>query len=183
MNSHEILGRDGKFVVRPDSPRFGGDSPSDQVIWIAQELASAFGSTTNSKGYEVLDPHVGIIYGDGVDADDIMQTVDDLMDNDFAPETCVFGMGGGLLQKHNRDTQRSAFKCSAQKRNGEWHDVHKTTLTKASKAGKLKLVRDNGKYTTVPINSPGADVLETVFIDGHALLWTWDEVCARKTMS
>ena len=46
-----ILARDGKFVVRPDSPRWKGDTPEAQVLWIVQELEKGFGSTVNSKGY------------------------------------------------------------------------------------------------------------------------------------
>lgn len=52
-------------------------------------------------------------------------------------------MGGGLLQRNvNRDTQRFAFKSSAQKRDGVWYDIQKLPkdTTKASKNGKLKLV-------------------------------------------
>jgi nicotinamide phosphoribosyltransferase len=72
----------------------------------------------------------------------------------FAVNNYLFGMGGALLQKVNRDTQRCAFKCSAMKRNGVWHDVVKSPLdkSKASKAGRfdapeygLELVFENGE--------------------------------------
>ena len=87
-------------------------------------------------------------------------------------------MGGGLLQKINRDTQRFAFKSSAQKRSGEWFDVSKTPLdkTKTSKAGRLVLIHDedDNEYMTVPLDkySGGFDVMRTVFEDGEILART-----------
>lgn len=181
-----ILAREGKFVVRPDSPRFKGDKACDQVLWIAQELEKTFGSTVNKKGYKILNPKVGIIYGDGLSVEEIKECVELLVANGWAASTCVFGMGGGLLQKHNRDTQRNAFKCSAQYRDGEWVDNQKQPLdiTKASKKGRLKLVWEVGAHgktlTTVPIEDPREDVLVTVFENGSMVKeWTWDEVKAN----
>lgn len=176
----EILERDGKFVVRPDSPRFEGDKACDQIVWIAQQLELYFGSTVNKKGYKVLHPKVGIIYGDGLSVEEIKESVVALVKAGFSAETCVFGMGGGLLQKHNRDTQRNAFKCSAQYRDGKWVDVQKKPLdiTKASKKGILKLVKDdvNG-LVTVGENDVREDLLQTVFLNGKIVKeYTWEEV-------
>jgi nicotinamide phosphoribosyltransferase len=179
----EILARDGKFVVRPDSPRFKGDKPYNQIIWIAQELEKYFGTELNKKGYKVLNPKVGIIYGDGLSVDEIKESVDALINVGFSASTSVFGQGGGLLQKHNRDTQRSAFKCSAQQRNGKWVDIYKKPLdiTKASKKGRLKLVWAESAHgsilTTVSIDDPRQDVMQTVFENGVITKkYTWDEV-------
>jgi nicotinamide phosphoribosyltransferase len=174
-----ILARDGKFVVRPDSPRFEGDKACDQIVWIAQQLEKYFGATVNNKGYKNLHPKVGIIYGDGLSVEEIKESVVALVKAGYSAETCVFGMGGGLLQKHNRDTQRNAFKCSAQYRDGEWHDVQKKPLdiTKASKKGLLKLIETSNGYATVGINEPGEDLLQTVFLSGEVVkTYTWDEV-------
>jgi nicotinamide phosphoribosyltransferase len=174
-----ILARDGKFVVRPDSPRFEGDKACDQIVWIAQQLEKYFGATVNNKGYKNLHPKVGIIYGDGLSVEEIKESVVALVKAGYSAETCVFGMGGGLLQKHNRDTQRNAFKCSAQYRDGEWHDVQKKPLdiTKASKKGLLKLIETSNGYATVGINEPGEDLLQTVFLNGEVVkTYTWDEV-------
>jgi nicotinamide phosphoribosyltransferase len=182
----EILARDGKFVVRPDSPRFKGDKACDQIVWIAQELEKYFGATVNKKGYKVLNPKVGIIYGDGLSVEEIKESVNALLASRFAASSCVFGMGGGLLQKHNRDTQRNAFKCSAQMHHGEWVDNYKRPLdlTKASKKGRLKLIWMEGVHgktlATVPITDPREDVLVTVFENGVITReWMWDEVTAN----
>jgi len=179
----EILARNGKFVVRPDSPRFKGDTASGQIVWIADELAKYFGFTRNAKGFKVLNPKVGIIYGDGLSVEEIKDAVSALLAAGYSAETCVYGMGGGLLQKHNRDTQRNAFKCSAQFRDGIWHDIQKKPLdmSKASKTGRLKLVWHEGAHgkvlITVSITDERPDVLETVFENGTIVKeWTWEEV-------
>jgi len=174
-----ILGREGKFVVRPDSPRFKGDTVEGQILWIIQELEKYFGSTINKKGYKVLNPSVGVIYGDGIDKDDIQSTLMLLEENGYSAENCLYGMGGGLLQKVNRDTQRSAFKCSAQLRNGKWHDIQKdpSDKTKASKAGRLKLVERDGVFVTVKESEFGNDLLEVVYDNGEIKkTYTFDEV-------
>jgi len=158
----EILARNGKFVVRPDSPRFEGDTPQHQVLWIVQQLAIGFGTTINSKGYQVLNPKVGVIYGDSlteIDIDNIMRV---LMQNGFSAENCVFGCGGYLLRKLNRDTLRFAFKSSAQKRNGVWYDIYKLPLDKSK-------VSKKGRFTNTN--------LETVYENGSIIrVTTFDDV-------
>jgi nicotinamide phosphoribosyltransferase len=170
---NDILARDGKFVVRPDSPRFNGDTPANQIVWIANELGKGFGFTQNSKGYKVLNPKVGIIYGDGLKEKEIFDAVRGLIQAGWAASNCVFGQGGGLLQKLDRDTCRFAFKSSAQCRDGTWHDIYKepTDKSKASKKGKLKLVLQVGSHGSAPVtvgySDPRKDLLETVFLNGE----------------
>lgn len=80
-------------------------------------------------------------------------------------------MGGGLHSSVNRDTQRNAFKCSAQLRNGTWHDIFKNPLdsSKKSKTGRLKLVKEKGHFKTVPISDENKDYLQTVFKNGELI--------------
>lgn len=178
------------MVIRPDSPRFEGDTAAAQIVWIADRLADIFGYTVNEKKFAVLNPKVGIIYGDGLKPEEIKEAIDALVKHGYSAATCVYGMGGGLLQKHNRDTQRSVFKCSAQKRNGEWLDIHKTPLdaSKASKKGRLKLVWSLGAHgrrlITVPLTDNREDVLVTVFENGVVTKsWNWDEVKANAQIN
>lgn len=179
----DILNRDGKFVVRPDSPRFEGDTCADQVLWIADQLWTRFGGSVNNKGYRTLNPKVGIIYGDGIDTSDIEQTLELLKQNKFSADVCVYGMGGGLLQRGlNRDTQRSAFKCSYQVRDGKGYDIYKKPrdVSKASKRGQLKLINDNGELKTVSIHEKGEDILQVVYENGELKNETkFDEIRLR----
>ena len=107
----------------------------------------------------------------------------------FSIDHLVFGMGGGLLQKVNRDTERFAFKCSAQVQGGKLLKIQKNPLdrTKASKGGLLKLVRQlnidgtseirtiNNEYPLYHDMQP--NLLEPVFENGRMLrVHTFEEV-------
>lgn len=177
----EILARDGKFVVRPDSVnKAAGETPEIVMVKLLDLLWKKFGGTVNKKGYKVLNPKVGLIWGDGIDYDGIVKILIATMEAGFSVENLVVGMGGGLLQKINRDTQCFAFKASARmNENGEWIDVYKDPYdkSKASKRGRLKLIKENGEYKTVRIEEPGENLLRLVFLNGE--LWkeyTFDEV-------
>jgi nicotinamide phosphoribosyltransferase len=175
----KILARDGKWVVRPDSGH-----PPTMAVWTLRSLWKNFGGTVNEFGYKVLNPKVGVIYGDGINPDMIDQILSAVVDAGFAVSNIIFGMGGALLQGLNRDTQRMAIKASWGVVNGIERDVQKTTKTdktKASKKGRLKLVKDatTGGYVTVGENDPRKDELVTVFRDGHVVKeYTFDEIRA-----
>lgn len=172
-----------KVVIRPDSPRYEGDTPHSQVAWLLDSLWDIFGGTINSKGYRVLHESVGVIYGDGLTIGDIDKIYRFITNHEnfggqkaFDCSAVVVGQGGGLLQKLNRDTQRFAFKCSAQKRNGVWYDVLKNPLdkTKKSKAGRLALVKTKDPlepFITIKEQSlfENDNMLKTVFENGVLL--------------
>ena len=163
-----MLARDGVLVVRPDS----GDPPTVdcQVLEI---LSKKFGFEFNSKGYKVLNPKVRVIQGDGIDYAMLGKILSAMKDAKFSADNIAFGSGGGLLQKLNRDTNRFAFKCSSVVVGDETRDVFKQPITdggKKSKAGRFKLVNQNGEYVTVSQNDPRKDVLRTVFKDGELLV-------------
>ena len=164
----KILARDGVFVVRPDSTTREHGNPEELVEWILHRLDGSFGSTVNSKGYKVLHPKVRILWGDGIDIYGIQAILNRAIWAGYSAENLVFGMGGGLLQKVNRDTQRFAFKSSAQYRNGKWHDVFKDPVdsSKKSKKGRLSLVRENGNFKTIRETDLPRSILEVVFENG-----------------
>ena len=148
----KIMARDGKFVFRPDSTSEFHPTPEEEMVWLLGRLWDIFGGTVNEQGYKILDPHVGAIWGDGIDRAGINRVLKAVTEAGFATSNYLFGMGGALLQKVNRDTQRNAFKCSAMRRNGEWVDIQKSPLdqTKKSKTGRfdnldLPLVYENGE--------------------------------------
>jgi nicotinamide phosphoribosyltransferase len=118
----------------------------------------------------VINPKIRVLWGDGIDKDGIEKILTTLATAGFAAENVAFGMGGGLLQKVNRDTQRFAFKSSAQCRGGVWHDIFKMPkdLSKASKKGRLALTKEGNTFNTVRQElAKGNDILETVFENGE----------------
>lgn len=161
-----------KVVFRPDSPRFKGDYPEDQCLWIIMKLAEIFGHTPNSKGYKTLNPAVGCIYGDGLSQEDIGEIYGTLAEHMWDVQCQVVGQGGGALES-KRDTQRMAIKPSEQMRNGVWEDVEKDPIDKSkkSKKGHLKVIKVDGIYQTINQHDPRyneyEDELEVVFENGE----------------
>ena len=144
----------------------------DLVTW----LWDAFGGIVNSKGYKVVNPKVRVLWGDGIGPEGVERILKTFVTNGWSVDNIAcFGMGGALLQKVNRDTQRFAFKSSAQKRNGVWYDVFKEPRdkSKASKKGRLKLVKATSTHgdtvQTVPIDDLGEDLLVIVFENGNLM--------------
>ena len=164
-----------KLVIRPDS----GD-PCTVLTKILFILAQQFGTKTNNKGFRVLPDNLRIIQGDGIDRDSLPLICDTIMQSNFSLDNLVFGSGGGLLQKCNRDTLRFALKCNwVQKQDGTVHDIFKnpeSDPTKMSKAGRLKLVYETNykdgteKLVTVSADDPRPDQLREVFRNGTLLI-------------
>jgi nicotinamide phosphoribosyltransferase len=182
---NEILGRDGTLVIRPDS----GD-PVMTLLEIFEILFTQFGYTVNSKGYKVLPPQLRVIQGDGVNYNEIEKIYEALKNNGISAENLVLGMGGALLQKVDRDTQKFALKCSCAVINGKEVSVAKspaemnaqgdiTESFKKSKGGRLKLLKLNGVFKTVNENDePRAEnLLQTVFENGNLInTFTFEQV-------
>ncbi|QRF58109.1 nicotinate phosphoribosyltransferase [Variovorax paradoxus] len=165
----EVIRSGATLVVRPDS----GD-PAETTLKVAQILAERFGTTTNAKGFRVLN-NVRIIQGDGVTLDSLRLCLSNFFHNGFSAENIAFGMGGGLLQQVNRDTMQWAMKCSAMQVDGEWRDVYKAPVgdtSKTSKKGRLVLASSvDGEVRTQraeQVLEPGqVDLLETVYENGR----------------
>jgi nicotinamide phosphoribosyltransferase len=184
----KILNRDGRLVIRPDS----GD-PKQTLKQIFHVLWDKFGGTINDKGFKVLDQHVRVIQGDGVNYESISEILDMMIEEGFSVENIAFGMGGALLQKVDRDTQKFAIKCSSIVINGEEVNVQKNPIEinsqgervqsfKKSKTGKLKLIKDEkGQFQTIQkADSFEDDLLVAVFENGNLLVdYTFDEIIER----
>ena len=167
----KILARKGTLEVRPDSV-----DPIETPLRTVQMLWDKFGGTVNSKGFRVLDPHVRVIQGDGMNIESIGRLVDRMAEAGFAIDNIAFGMGGGLLQLVNRDTLRFAMKANAMRDDsGVWNDVAKapaTDPTKGSKAGRQAVVKAEGNIVATRLEAiEGAtDLLVPVWRNGELLV-------------
>jgi nicotinamide phosphoribosyltransferase len=91
----------------------------------------------------------------------------------------------------NRDTQKFAIKCSYAEVGSEKVEVRKSPVEmnedgkivpsfKASKAGRLKLIKENGQLRTVSESAAGEDLLQTVFENGELKKsYTFEEIRER----
>ncbi|KAF6252467.1 Quinolinate phosphoribosyl transferase [Scenedesmus sp. NREL 46B-D3] len=147
----------GFWVLRPDS----GD-PVEVVLQGLRALDRVFGSDTNSKGYKVI-RNAGVI-----------QILDAAVAAGFSADNVAFGMGGGLLQRVNRDTMSFATKLNhVVYADGSARDVMKHPLTdmgKISLPGVLAVKRVDGVPTVFPADggevAPEEDLLQVVYDKG-----------------
>lgn len=128
----EILARDGKLVIRPDSGdpcdivcgyNTLGDydlhekgvitNPSEPAFkGVIELLWDVFGGTVNEQGYKVLDPHIGAIYGDSITLDRAEEICRRLESKGFASTNIVLGVGSFTYQFNTRDTFGFAMKAT-----------------------------------------------------------------------
>jgi nicotinamide phosphoribosyltransferase len=192
----DILKRDGKVVIRPDSgvPELiilgNTDAPegSPERKGSLELLWDVFGGSVNSKGYRVLDSHIGLIYGDGMYMERFELILEGMKKQGFATSNLVFGIGGLLLQNHSRDEFGFALKATKAKLyDGSYISLFKDPATdpgKKSKTGFMQLLKsdDNRYYTVddVSLNNEKEGELITVFKDGELLIdYSFQEIRDR----
>lgn len=179
----QIIESGARIVIRPDS----GD-PLEVIPRLLGTLARSFGVTENSKGYKVIN-NVGLLQGDGIDYDSIYTILADITNRGYSTSNIVFGSGGALLQKVNRDTFKFAMKASAILQDNKWTPIFKDPVTdpgKKSKAGRVTLLRSKltGEYLTGNLeggfNSEWEDAMVLVYDKGQLFNeTTLDEIRAR----
>jgi nicotinamide phosphoribosyltransferase len=126
----EIMARDGKLVIRPDSGNpvdilCGTLTPYDSSTGedyhksyrvrekgVIELLWDVFGGTINEQGYKVLDPHIGAIYGDSITIDRADEICSRLEAKGFASTNVVLGIGSFTYQYNTRDTFGFAMKAT-----------------------------------------------------------------------
>jgi nicotinamide phosphoribosyltransferase len=129
----EILARDGKLVIRPDSgdpvdilcgePIISRDYRDvvenaqldlthPKYKGVIELLWDVFGGTVNEQGYKVLDPHIGAIYGDSITIDRADEICARLAAKGFASTNVVLGIGSFTYQYNTRDTFGFAMKAT-----------------------------------------------------------------------
>jgi nicotinamide phosphoribosyltransferase len=173
----EIIACGAKVVFRPDS----GDMMIN-VPRILQLQERFFGFTLTDKGFKKINT-VGVLQGDGVDHLAITSLLGKVcVVLQYSADCVLFGSGGALLQKVNRDTYKFAQKASAVliKNDAgafEWVGVAKDPITdpgKKSKEGVLTLVRSRmtGEQSTAridlgPLDSDFEDMMVDIYDCGE----------------
>jgi nicotinamide phosphoribosyltransferase len=150
----EILARDGKLVIRPDSGDPVDILCGDETLYdgqpaqygVIQLLWDVFGGTINEQGYKVLDPHIGAIYGDSITIDRAEEICSRLEAKGFASTNVVLGIGSFTYQYNTRDTFGFAMKATYCEVRSEGREIFKDPITddgtKKSATGLLRVVWD-----------------------------------------
>jgi nicotinamide phosphoribosyltransferase len=163
-NKEQIMSRDGKLVIRPDSgdpvdiicgKRWNDEqNPYDENVdaiekGVVELLWDIFGGTINEQGFKVLDPHIGAIYGDSITLDRQIQIYERLAAKGFASTNIVLGVGSFTYQMNTRDTLGFAAK-------GAWFEIDEHFRT----------VKDaNGNYTHSETIRKGYDIYKDPITD------------------
>lgn len=180
---YEAVKINGKFyrvVERSDWTQIDTDCeiPYHEAVGSIQVLWEIFGGEVNSKGYKVLDSHIGMIYGDSITVKREIEILKRLKANGFASSNIVFGVGSFTYQFNTRDTFGIAVKAT-----GCFIDDYeimvskepKTDPSKRSAKGFIKVVRKNGILHQVDnisfeeINDED-NLLQPIFRNGNVLI-------------
>lgn len=222
----EVLARDGKVVIRPDSDTelvslkletlvltsqgwepFGGyvgelvvlptgriitknglapflpatkniDATSELILATMYVMADTFGTTTNSKGFKVLNSHIGILHGEGVTLDTIDGYFEAIVDAGFSAENIVFGVGAYVYSVLvSRDSFGQALKATSVTIDDQEKAVFKNPKTasegfKKSRKGRVQVAIEDNEYVvhdgftseTLPVEN---NALQTIFENGQ----------------
>lgn len=196
----DILARDGKVVIRPDSGdpvdilcghdlfdsrEHYEESQKDESNELANPIQTGviellwevFGGTVNEQGYKVLDSHIGAIYGDSITPERAEQICERLARKGFASTNVVFGIGSYTYQYNTRDTFGFAMKATMVIVDGEERVIFKQPVTddgtKVSAKGWLKVTKEDGVYKLhdqVSREESEQGELKPIFYNGKVLV-------------
>lgn len=142
----EIMARDGKVVIRPDSgfpedillgARGDGGRPAaapGSPAWkgVLELLGEVFGTTdvvVDGRTFRMLDPHIGAIYGDSITYDRANAILERQARQGWVSTTEVFGIGSFSYSYVTRDTLGQAQKVTWAEIDGEPVDMFKDPVT------------------------------------------------------
>lgn len=125
-------------------------------------LWDIFGGTVNSKGYKVLNPHIGAIYGDSITLDRAKAIYTRLEEKGFAVNNCTLGIGSYTYQYNTRDTFGFALKATNSVIDGVEKHIYKDPITDKVKGNNFKKSQRGMCY----VYRDGDDILYT---DEHTI--------------
>ncbi|AHL19354.1 nicotinamide phosphoribosyltransferase [Listeria phage LP-083-2] len=122
------------------------DKGSLQLLW------ETFGGSVNEKGHKVLDEHIGLLYGEGIDLEMLEKIFTRMSEKGFASSNVVFGLGAYMYSfSLSRDSFAQAIKSQMVVINGEEKLIFKNPKTdtnhiKKSLKGRVCVTKKEGTY-------------------------------------
>lgn len=184
---NDIMSRNGRVVIRPDSgdpiqvicgiP--GSEGSTVEEKGLIQALWETFGGTVNEKGYKVLDPHIGAIYGDSITLERAEQIFAGLEAKGFASSNIAFGIGSYSYQGNTRDSLGFAIKATSTIQGGQEYLLMKDPKTdsgKKSPRGRVKVVGDICIDGLTANSDFEDDRMKVVFENGIAYTMSIDDI-------
>ena len=200
-NDKYIRNKKGKLCYNTivDNGLAQDEHPEVDLPYIEQQskgvielLWGVFGGTINSKGYKVLNEHIGCIYGDAITLERAEEICKRLESKGFASSNIVFGIGSYTYNMNTRDTFGFALKTTYGVVNGKELMLYKDPITddgtKKSQKGMVSVFRDEyfdelmyrDEYTKKDKEEANEmrkahptdehyEMLQTVFLDGKLI--------------
>lgn len=211
-NDKYIRNKKGKLCYNTivDNGLAQDEHPEVDLPYIEQQskgvielLWDVFGGTINSKGYKVLNEHIGCIYGDAITLERAEEICKRLESKGFASSNIVFGIGSYTYNMNTRDTFGFALKTTYAQVNGKELLLYKDPITddgtKKSQKGMVSVFRDEmfdeimyrdeyyqkDKEEAIQMrkdhpNDEHYEMLQTVFLNGKLLKdWSLSEIRNR----
>lgn len=187
----EVLRRDGKLVIRPDSApsplspiemicgydgeltdrMMEADWPEFYKKGLIECLWDLFGGTVNDQGYKVLNPAIGAIYGDSINLHRQKEIYKRLAEKGFAATNVVLGVGSFTYQFNTRDTMGFAAKGAWFEAYGEGHNIMKDPITddgtKKSLRGRIKVTEDFEVIEECTNEQENEGLLQVIYENGE----------------
>jgi nicotinamide phosphoribosyltransferase len=192
-NGDEIIIHNGKkYELSPD-PKTGGlkgaELSESEIDGSIECLWEIFGGTITEQGYDLLDSHVGLIYGDSITLQRAEQICSRLARKRFASTNVVFGIGSYSYQYVTRDTDGYAVKATYAVIDGNPLEIYKSpkgAAFKKSAKGLTAVFKDENSEFYLKDGASWSEVMNCEFVkifeDGKLLKdYTLSEV--RENLS
>lgn len=153
---------DGYYTSTVEEVTFEKKEITPAMKGTVELLWDIFGGTVNSKGYKVLDPHIGAIYGDSITLDRIRAIYARLEEKGFAVNNCTVGIGSYTYQYNTRDSFGFALKATNSVIDGVEKHIYKDPITDKVKGNNFKKSQRGMCY----VYRDGDDILYT---DEHTI--------------
>ncbi len=179
-----------KFVLRPDSSpktpleiicgdpeaKVGSPEYKGSLVLLDEE----FGSELNEKGFKVINPMVGLLYGEAIDIEMQDRIYSKMVEMGYCVSNLLLGVGSwGFLDRASRDNYSIAVKGCHSVIEGVETPMQKNPKTaansKKSAKGLLRVEREGDNYVLYDQQTPEQESqgeLKTVFEDGVLLYET-----------
>ncbi|AKO60978.1 nicotinamide phosphoribosyl transferase [Pseudoalteromonas phage H101] len=179
-----------KFVLRPDSspktpleiicgdPDAEVGSPEHKGSLLL--LDEVFGHTLNDKGYKVINPMVGLLYGEAIDIEMQQRIYSKMVEMGYCVSNLLLGVGSwGFLDRASRDSYSIAVKGCHSVIDGVETPMQKNPKTaaesKKSAKGLLRVEKEGDNYVLYDQQTPEQEQqgeLKTVFLNGKLMYET-----------
>lgn len=178
MPSGRLLTKAG-FAVNPEvAPNELAGSTAEQLVGTLESMWATFGGTVNTKGYRVLDSHIGLLHGEGVTLDNVDEIFEALEQAGFSAENIVLGVGAYVYSVLvSRDSFGQALKATDVVIDGVEKAVFKnpksaTESFKKSRKGRVIVKKVDGTLTvedgyTLETENTVDNEMRDIFVDGE----------------